>query len=585
MKPLHIIAASMLALGPGLSAQELNSEFTVTHQVVPEERAATRLQLLPQLQLPAVNAGRLPASGLVTPGQLSPSLITLEPAPWLTTLARSPWRGYAQLAYGPTYNLDASAGYRIIDRSRLQLNAYMQFNGFKYSAAHPDTPWRVYGKPSMHRNTVTAATNLSWSPLDKASLRVAADYSFSAYNIPMPVVARNAEGWVVPDAVTPTVVNNHVNHNGVNVTADWAHAVSTKFSYSLSAAYGMTSFSRMTEYAHTENRGSFGANLRYDHGEKSHWALALSALSIQMPDFGHKGVLSVAPAYRLTLRRFTAQIGVKADFRLGNVRNADDNTDGWLYPQVDLCWKPSSMFSLRGVIDGRTDANSMASLFEGQPYNFPANYSPVSYGVIDLTTGESGTITVFEPLAYSRVYTFDAMMTIGPWKGASITLFGGLGFANDWLIPSARTGFWQARDVSGGHYGASFDYSWRQYLALSARAEFSTAKKGDFDSGYYLWRDHARMDLTVSAATRPISPLYIKLAYHLRTGRAKEMPAGGPEQNLFNISDFDASASYDITDRWSVSLRAENMLNHIYYLGPAIPCQGFRMMAGVSYKF
>ncbi|MDE6118697.1 MAG: hypothetical protein K2F82_02400 [Muribaculaceae bacterium] len=74
MKHIYIIAAMMTASLLTAAAQELNSEFTVTHQVVPEEQAATRLQLLPSIALRPVDAGRLPASTLLGHTALMPCL-------------------------------------------------------------------------------------------------------------------------------------------------------------------------------------------------------------------------------------------------------------------------------------------------------------------------------------------------------------------------------------------------------------------------------------------------------------------------------------------------------------------------------
>lgn len=588
MKPTHIIAALALTAALPAAAQELNSEFTVTHQVVPEERAATRLQLLPTIELPGVNAGRLPAATLVNAAPLSPVTVGLEPAPWQTELPRWPWRGYAQLAYGPLYNLDASAGYRMIDRSDLSLDAFMQFNGYKYSSKHPDRSYRVYGPQRLWRDAVTAGLRSEWKPMADASLKVAGDYNFSAHNIPMPVVDRTLP---VPgpfaDPELCAIDRKFVNHNAVNLTADWRHRATRKFTYQVTAAYGLTAFSRYPD-APFENRGSVGTSLRYDHGKRSHWQADISALWISVDGFGHKGVFTITPRYELTLKHFAATIGIRADFRMGNVKNVSIRpdvtnnyvtTDGWLYPMIDLRWRPSSKFILWGRADGRTDANSLASLYEAQPYNFPVNYMPTTY--YDLN---GNTVSVNEPMAYSRIYNFDAGMTIGPWRGASITAFAGFSSATDWLMPAVRTGYWEEQDIAGGHYGFSLNYAYRSYIGLSARVEFSTADSGDYGSGYYLWRDHAKMDLTVSATSRPIEPLALRVAYHLRTDRQKPLPAFA-DQALGNISDLDASASYEITQQWAVSLRGENLLNHIYYLGPAIPSQGIRFMAGATYKF
>lgn len=572
------ISASIAATG-----QELNSEFTVTHEVVPEERAATRLHLLPVIDLPAVNAGRLPMSVLVNAAPFSPVGVGLEPAPWQTALSRWPWRGYASLNYGPLYNLDASAGYRYADTKNLTADAFMQFNGFKYGSKHPDKAYRVYGKQHLHRNTFTAGTRLAWCPIAGASLTAAADYSFSAYNIPMPIVDKTLTPpgpFANPEDCL--MERNFVNHNGVNLSLGWNHRATDKLTYAISGSYGLTAFSRYP-HAADENRGTVGASVRYDHGKVSHWLIGVDAQILRERWFGHKGVLSIHPAYVLTLNRFEATIGLKVDWRLGNILNFDilgDRPSGWIYPDLKLNWRPSSKFDLWAKFDGRTDCNSMASLFEAQPYNFPLAYSPMT--VTNVTDGT--TSTYLDPLGYSRIYNLEAGFTLGPWRGASITAFGGFHSASGWLTPAVRTGFWEARDVHGLHYGLALAYSYRKYLDLSARLEFASGMEDNFDEGYYLWRDHARMDLNVSADTRPIEPLCIRLAYHLRTRRAKPLP-GGFSQDLGDISDLDASVSYDLTDRWSVSLRGENLLNHIYYLGPAIPAQGIRGMIGASYKF
>lgn len=556
-----LLAAMLLAATLGAEAQELNSEFTVDHIIVPEERAATRLPLLPAIDLPALNNTRLSPTTLIHAGSLLPSMTGLEPAPWKTTLTASPWRGYAELAYGPLYSLDASAGYRLIDRKTLGLDAFMQFNGFSYSSKHPDKAYRVYGPQHLRRNTAAAGLRSSWTPLKGATLNAGADYSFTAMNIPMPVISM--EGGVVrPNVADPKIARNFVNNNSVNISADWRHAVNGKFSYSVAAAYGLAAFSRFADAA-TENSGSLGVTLNYDHGRKSHWLLDINSRLLAYEGHGHKGILSVRPAYTLALSHVTMRLGVKVDFKLGNIDAPGSNADGWIYPDFLISWKPSGHFTLWGKADGRTDVNSLASLFESQPYNYPV-FTGLEY--------------------YSQIYNFDLGMTLGPWSGAAITVFGGVSGASDWLVPAVRTGYWDARDVSGAHFGASAEYAFRRYIAFNARWEMATAPADDFDTGYYLWRDHARMDINLSATSRPVDPLSIRVAWHLRTDRAKPMP-GFERQNLGNISDFDLSASYDLTPQWSVSLRGENLFNHIYYLGPAIPAQGIRAMAGVSYKF
>ncbi len=142
------------------------------------------------------------------------------------------------------------------------------------------------------------------------------------------------------------------------------------------------------------------------------------------------------------------------------------------------------------------------------------------------------------------------------------------------------------------HFGLKADYSYRSYLDFSAKLEMATSPDDDFDQGYYPWRDHARLDLDIKATIHPIEPLDIQIGYHLRTHRAKPLPGplsyiglGDYSQALGNISDLNIGAHYRINDMWGVFLRGENILNHRYYIGPAVPSQGIRCLAGATVRF
>ena len=59
MKSRYSFALAALMLGLTAGAQDLDTEITVNHEVVPEEHAATRLRIMPQISLPKIDAGRL----------------------------------------------------------------------------------------------------------------------------------------------------------------------------------------------------------------------------------------------------------------------------------------------------------------------------------------------------------------------------------------------------------------------------------------------------------------------------------------------------------------------------------------------
>lgn len=231
-------------------------------------------------------------------------------------------------------------------------------------------------------------------------------------------------------------------------------------------------------------------------------------------------------------------------------------------------WRPSSAFCLYGKMDGRTDANFIASLYEVQPYIFP---------------------TMANLKSYSHAHNYEVGATAGPWRGAAVTVFAGFAKATDWLISDYRAGYWMARNVAGWHFGLKANYSYRSYLDFSAKLEMATSPEGNFGRGYYPWRDHAHLDLDIKATIHPVEPLSLQIGYHLRTGRSKPV-SGLPghsdgAQALGNISDLNIGAHYRINDMWGVFLRGENILNHRYYIGPAVPSQGIRCLAGATVRF
>lgn len=571
---IKILATALLSVSAcsWATAQDLNSEITVTHDVVPEERAATRLQLLPSVSLPQTVPGRLSPASLVGVSPLTPSLLTLEPAPYLTSRLKSPWRGYASLGYGPMYNLGASAGYRFVERDNLQADAFLHFDGFKYKSKHPDASYRAYGPVNMHRNSLDLGTRATWSPLKGTTLSATATYAFSGYNFPLPVLKPG--GIPYQDPAECYVNNNRINANMLNISADWRHSVSEKWSYTLSTSYGLHANSGIAG-ALTENRGSFGGSVVYDHGDVSHWSMDASlsmagATARHTSGTFHKGIVTLRPAYRLTIDHFSALAGVRLDMRAGGYNPTQDAL-GYIYPELQLMWRPSSVFCMYGKMDGHTDANYISSLYESQPYIFPimANLK-----------------------GYSHVHNYEIGATAGPWRGAAVTVFAGFATASDWLMSNYRAGYWMARNVAGMHFGLKADYSYRSYLDFSAKLEMATSPDDDFDHGYYPWRDHARLDLDIKATIHPIEPLDIQIGYHLRTHRAKPLPGplsyiglGDYSQALGNISDLNIGAHYRINDMWGVFLRGENILNHSYYIGPAVPSQGIRCLAGATVRF
>ncbi len=533
----YILPVMIAAAAASAPAQNLNTEITVTHQIVPEEQAATRLRLLPQVSLPAVSQGRLPMSATTNWAELSPQILTLEPAPWGCFLPRSTQKGYAALAYGPTWNLGASAGIRAVDRDSLQVDAFMQFDGYAYRTKYPDNFFGDNRKVSLRRNTALLGGRSTWIT-SAGTLSALLSYEFSNYNMPFPVGA------------------SKVNANLGNLNVGWNGKI-RKVDYRAAVDYTLLAFGYPDQPTHNIGNIELGAN--WHASTYSLWALTLREQLMRSTSGQAKGITHVEPAYQLSTKPFTARIAAGIDIKTGNV----GGKTFFIVPKVDVCWRPSAHFNIWAKTDGRMEANSRAQLYDIQPY-LHTNY-------------EAG---------FSRIFTADAGLTLGPWAGASIGFFGGYAWTWDWLIPEDGFGAMHGVDMNGAHFGGDLNYDFRQYLSLKVRAEVAQNPKGDYSKGYALWGDHAKFNLFASATVRPISPLSINLSYQFRPSRNKVstmMPSG--YQNLMTISKLNASVSYQLNHSWTVFVNGENLLNRQWYLGPAIPSQGIVGMLGAEYKF
>lgn len=534
--PLALMTASLCL------AQDLNTEIVVGHEVVAEQRQATRLRLNPGITLPDLGPGRLPMESALLNAPLTPFINPLDPAAWGTTAPSSPWHGYASLFYGPVYNLGASAGYRFVDRRDLTADAWLQFNGSRYSSGFPSLD-HYDGKVTLNRNTGLAGVRTTWRPTaTNGTLMASAVYSLSGYNYPILSLADY------------TYTLHDITANYADVNASW-QAKAGDIAYSVSADYKLMGFGGTA--SSINNRIKPAVSVDWKASRLSSWGLDASFAFTHSSIVDNKGVVSLLPHYALTTPTLSLRAGVNIDIRTAN---APYSKRALWAPNLDVCWTPSASFNIWGKLNGRLDDNFRGDIYMMQPYTLPT---------FDAT--------------YSRIYNGDGGITLGPWKGASISVFGGYTKAFDWYIGAIVTGDMTPVDMQGAHFGAQFDYRYRNILSLNVRGEYAPNTPGDYSRGYAPWRDHARFNLNASASVRPIQPLCITLAYQLRTDRNKMLASG--YLNLQNINNLSASVSYSLNRKWTLSLQGENLINKSWYLGPSIPCQGIMGQLGASYKF
>lgn len=526
-------------------SQNLNTEITVNHEVVPEERAATRLRMLPQLSLQRVDAGRLPVASRFVPSQLSPFINPLDPAGYLNQTPVFPWRGYAMLGYGPLYNLTGSVGYRVVNKSNLSTDVYAQFNGMSYTRSYVGLPAFMYdydGKVCFRRQAALGGANLRWAPANGV-LDASLMYQYQGYNFPILQLRQ------------PPVTDKHdIDANRANVRVGWTSTI-RNVDYSFAADYSMVYLGKGNA---TNNRGRLSVSGAWHSSSKSVWHLDVAYSLDNSAIVGNKGILHILPCYCFNVNTFKLGIGADIDIKTGN---CEASKSLLVFPNLNLVWQPSAMFNAWGKVSGRMDDNYRGAILDEQPYL-----------LADFDTG------------ISRIYSGEFGITVGPIRAFSMQFFGGYDVAQDWYMPAIETGYMQAIDVKGFRWGAALNYDWRRYLSVGMRLDMAQCPRGDYEKGYAMWRDHAKLNFTANLVVRPIKQLEIGIGYHLRTGRQKTL-GDDKNLNLRNISNLSASVNYNIDSRWSAFIKGENLLNGNWYLGPAVPCQGIMGMIGVAYKF
>ncbi|MDE6093832.1 MAG: hypothetical protein K2F61_03525, partial [Muribaculaceae bacterium] len=115
INPKHIAVVMAAAAALPVTAQSLSKEITIDKDVVPQERAASRLPVLPSVIEVKPESTELQFSFDGIPARLAPYAGWLASSRVGQAVSVSDWRGYVQAGYFPAYNATLSAGYRALD--------------------------------------------------------------------------------------------------------------------------------------------------------------------------------------------------------------------------------------------------------------------------------------------------------------------------------------------------------------------------------------------------------------------------------------------------------------------------------------
>lgn len=590
-KTYSVLALAATALCAGAQDQ-LNKEITIEREIVPELRAASRLNIYPQLQQVGFKPITLMPSERTDATNIPGMITTLEPAKTLPAMAPTPYRGYVDAGYFPAADFGLSAGYTIVSSESTRLNVWGQLNrnGYKQYPTEDSEE-----KESFNRLDGVLGIGFQNRFGETGTLSLSTDFGYTTFNRHF-----SEETFTAP-------TNDKVDDQAVmrwNVDALWNGNIARKGTYHAGLRFGLFNFSKdqlcnrftsdiqaiqslpfVVDPVHEMNFGltagfaasvnstsAFGLGVDADFNHYNSFLCPSTDDIVRgsfRPDLQNEpsgktlGVISFTPHFRYAGKVAEVKLGLRADISAGG-----SGKTFHIAPDVLLAANPSQHFGVWLKAGGGEHLNSMESLFGFTPY-----FSPMfAYENSNLPiTGQFG-------------------LRIGGFYGATLKLAVSYAKANNWLLPAMTGGdvVFMASDVKALRLETGLTWALRSWIDLSVGYNRVLGKESDI---WYEWRDAARSELTAALTVRPIENLSVDLGYSLKSDRrmANFIPdsEGSAElvTDLKNLNSLSVGASYRFTEQFTVFARGENLLNEKAYLLTAHPAQGIHGLVGVGFKF
>ncbi|MGL5318979.1 MAG: hypothetical protein ACRC9Q_09875 [Bacteroidales bacterium] len=565
--------------------ETIERELLIEKQFTPIVRDASKITQLPAVEAPKGEANKSTefAFWSVT-GKPLYEVNPLEPAAIGTNMEFSDQKGYASLAMGNLWNIDAALGYTFLRNPDTELSATYDFYNTAGSRQSESAPKANY---KMFQNKFNLNLN---QRISKIRLLANVAYNQAQFNQPVFTFA--------PDQ--PAEIDNGLNRKNNQVKVNLA-IPQIRFSdtYAMKLWAGYSFFQKKNfgflDYniaSQTENAVHFGTDL-YGNILGNLKAGAL----VQVTSWGTKGAsmntaLQVTPKIGVNLDNFDLLVGVGLQFNpkaeelpaltapaLLRAREEEQSQRFNIYPEIRINWNVVPSTSLYATITGRSELatfeNSDALCYYATPVN--SRYMPVLNNIrFDAQVGVRTLIanSLALELFGGAVRYEDAVF-------AKTMFVGNQGF---FLVPGVAPDFWSVR------YGLKAD------LAIGSRLNLGAQIQGATQMNYI---QQPNMTADFSIGYRPVKPLLLDLSFRFlgeRKAETSSLLAMDYENGVVTSSDpvsvkmkaaslLKLKAVYDINDFIVAHISANNLLNQKYDLWYGLPAQGIHFLAGATVKF
>lgn len=573
----YITLALASAASIYISAQDLQKEITVDRYVLPQTREASRLSgFAPRLFQPDVQTKRLNVAEYAKSGNITNEAAQLPPAPWLDSIAPTPWRGYASAGYFPLSDISADIGYRVYRDSRADVGVWAQFISNRYKGktlanedshfGHTNISAGANGSFRVGRSVVGFEGDLTRAGIVTPVSMINMGYLINDKYIQTADIANVKAGWtgftgLLSSHATVGYSYFHFGDDAPAATATLLPGVRQKI-FNAAVGTGLCDEGGASPWIGVDIDWDFvrsGGMLQESTGS-SYYDVARYTLGHIRPylNFGEGSPLS-------------GHIGLNLSVATGN-----NNGHIRLAPDVEVNWQPISWFDIYGKATGGEHINSISTLFDINPH-------------------------ISTDYAYERTNVqiqFEIGGHLIPVSGLRLSGYGRYARVRGQLVPLMlvssslrQTSLYEQADANSWVIGASAEYS---NDLFGAGAHVDMASSDNKYVSWYTWHDGAKYVAGAYLSARPVSPLEVKIGLDVRAHRKCGIidyrkddanPEKYSSETLRRLTDLTLSARYDINRNLSAFISGENLLNKRWLLVSGMPVQGIHGLVGLSCKF
>ena len=547
-----ILGAALLPMIPAAAQQHakdstLNRTVVVENQYNPEVMDAFKVNVLPQIEEPAVAKQHIDYAETQRP-LMTWSTTPMEPITRSLTQTVAP-RGYIRGTYGNRNNTDLKASYLWNISSRDQLGVMASLYGLSgnLSLMEEDDKW----KSRFYRTDFSLDYRHDFK---RVALFLGGNFASQVFNyMPASTLSTQIPGYF--DKQHYTLAEGYIGVQSANASMPIRFGFQT----------GLRSFSRkyaqMDLWKGSENifhtQGYMEGNISDEQQVGLNLTMDNMIHDVDQQDYT---LLRLNPYYTYKNGNFEARLGAHVDWQTayhGGIKAA---------PDIELGYTFATSNRLYLKAGGGTRLNDFRQLNHISPYWFQLEQMRTTYTPVDLTLGlKASPLTGLGLHLYGGYRMVKNEIFVLPWVADDEALAAYAGFAQD--------------KANVGYGGASVSYAYRDWFDFSVEGTFYSWSVDEKKEALLMLKP--AFDIGLSARFKIMKGLHAGFSYRYE-GR-KEIDF--LDDKLDAVNELNLHAGYELMERFNVFVSVNNLLNKTYLLSNGYPMQQLYIMAGVSYRF